>query len=76
VHKAVMKSLEKMGHDPTDRLRAMALAQEYGTQLYTGIFYQNSTPAPRYNDLVRERVKELRPAARPKEKLLEMFRPD
>src|SRR5512144_762587 len=41
VHKGKMKSLEKLGHDPADRLRAMDLAQAYGAELYTGIFYRN-----------------------------------
>ena len=76
VHKANMKSLEKMGHDPADRLRAMDLAQGYGAELYTGIFYRNPQPAPTYNDLVRERQRELRTAATPKNKILDMFRPN
>jgi 2-oxoglutarate ferredoxin oxidoreductase subunit beta len=76
VHKANMKSLEKLGHDPADRLRAMDLAQAYGAELYTGIFYRNPQPAPTYNDLVRERQHELGTAATPKNKILEMFRPN
>jgi 2-oxoglutarate ferredoxin oxidoreductase subunit beta len=72
-HKAMMKGLEKMGHDPADRLRAMALAQEYGTQLHTGIFYRDPGPGPAYDDLVRERQEHLRGAARPRERILEMF---
>jgi 2-oxoglutarate ferredoxin oxidoreductase subunit beta len=74
-HKAGMKSLEKMGHDPADRLRAMALAQEYGAELYTGIFYQNPQPAPTYDTLVRQRQRELGTTATAKDKILEMFRP-
>lgn len=74
-HKAVMKSLENLGHDPADRLQAMALAQDYGTQLYTGIFYRDPNPAPTYNDLVRERQEQMRPLAQPKERILEAFSP-
>jgi 2-oxoglutarate ferredoxin oxidoreductase subunit beta len=76
VHKGKMKSLEKLGHDPADRLRAMDLAQAYGTDLYTGIFYRNPQPAPTYDDLVRERQRELGTAATPKNKILETFRPN
>ena len=74
-HKAVMKSLEKMGHDPADRLRAMDLAQGYGAELYTGIFYRNPQPAPTYEQLVRERQRELHVTAVPKNRILEMFNP-
>jgi 2-oxoglutarate ferredoxin oxidoreductase subunit beta len=76
VHKTRMKSLEKLGHDPADRLRAMDLAQAYGAELYTGIFYRNPQPAPTYDDLVRERQRQLGTAATPKNKILEMFRPN
>jgi len=76
VHKTKMKGLEKLGHDPADRLRAMDLAQAYGTELYTGIFYRNPQPAPTYDDLVRERQRQLGTAATPKNKILEMFRPN
>jgi len=76
VHKTKMKSLEKLGHDPADRLRAMDLAQAYGAELYTGIFYRNPQPAPTYDDLVRQRQRELGTAAIPKHKILEMFRPN
>ncbi len=76
VHKANMKSLEKLGHDSTDRLQAMALAQEYGKKLYTGIFYRDPQPGPTYTEMVRERQQELRKTARPKEKILEMFIPE
>ena len=74
-HKAVTKSLEKMGHDPADRLRAMDLAQGYGAELYTGIFYRNPQPAPTYEQLVRERQRELHVTAVPKNRILEMFNP-
>jgi 2-oxoglutarate/2-oxoacid ferredoxin oxidoreductase subunit beta len=75
-HKAVMKSLQKLGHDPTNRLHAMGLAQEYGKELYTGIFYRNPDPTPTLNDLVRERHERLRSMARPKHELLDIFLPD
>src|SRR5215831_17707144 len=33
-HKSTMQPLAGLGHDASDRLRAMALASEYGTKLY------------------------------------------
>ncbi len=76
VHKKLMKKLDAIGHDCSDRLRAMDLAQHYGKELYTGIFYRNPNPAPTYDGLARARHEQLRAAARPKEKILEMFIPE
>ncbi len=75
-HKLGMKSLEKMGHDSTDRLRAMDLAQTYGTELYTGILYRDPAPRPTYDDQVRERHAQLRVAALPKDRILDRFKPE
>jgi 2-oxoglutarate ferredoxin oxidoreductase subunit beta len=55
VQKAKMRKLADMGHDPTNRLHAMDLAQAYGTELYTGIFYQNPNPPQTYDSQIRER---------------------
>lgn len=52
--KARLRNLQGEGHDATNRLRAMELAQEYGRTLYTGIFYQNPEPPPTYESHVRE----------------------
>ncbi len=70
-----MESLEKMGHDRSDRLRAMDLAQAYGTRLYTGVFYRNPNPAPTYEDAVKERHQALMGTGLPKAKILSMFEP-
>jgi 2-oxoglutarate ferredoxin oxidoreductase subunit beta len=75
VQKAIMQSLEKLGHDSTDRLRAMALAQEYGHKLYTGVFYRSPDPTPTFEAAARERHKALAGTSLPKEKILEMFLP-
>lgn len=75
VHKKLMKPLAALGHDPSDRLRAMGLAQDYGKQLYTGVFYRNPAPTPTYDDLVRERRAQLTGKARAKENILEIFAP-
>src|SRR5512138_2412692 len=48
VHKQKMQSLKSLGHDTSDRLKAMALAQEYGTSLHTGVFYRNPEPPPTF----------------------------
>ncbi len=73
--KEKMQSLEKLGHDPTSRLRAMDLAQEYGTKLYTGIFYRKPDPGPTYEASAKERQALTRSSALPKGKILNMFLP-
>ena len=73
--KETMESLEKLGHDPTNRLRAMDLAQDYGARLYTGIFYRKPNPGLTYEAAVKERQALTRSSALPKEKILNMFLP-
>jgi 2-oxoglutarate ferredoxin oxidoreductase subunit beta len=63
VQKAKMKKLSDLGHDPANRLRAMELAQTYGTDLYTGVFYRNPNPPETYDHYIRERQESLRPKA-------------
>ena len=72
--KGVMQPLAVLGHDPADRLKAMALATEYGTKLYTGVLYRNPEPPPTYEAEARARQQETRALARPKHEILEMFR--
>ncbi len=60
VQKAKMKKLADLGHDSTNRLRAMDLAQAYGTELYTGVFYQNPNPPETYDQMIRARQAELK----------------
>ncbi len=55
VHKSTMKSLEKMGHDATDRLEAMRLAAHYGIELYTGMLYRDPHPSPTCEAMFAER---------------------
>jgi 2-oxoglutarate ferredoxin oxidoreductase subunit beta len=74
-HKAGMKTLASLGHDPTDRLKAMDLAQDYGTRLYTGVFYRNPSPGPTYMAAVRERQEAMKKSAGPREAILDSFRP-
>jgi 2-oxoglutarate ferredoxin oxidoreductase subunit beta len=72
--KAAMQALASLGHDPADRLRAMALAAEYGTKLYTGVFYRNPQPPPTYESEASARQREALPLARPRHEILEAFR--
>jgi 2-oxoglutarate/2-oxoacid ferredoxin oxidoreductase subunit beta len=73
--KSRMQSLEKLGHDPSNRLRAMDLAQEYGQKIYTGVFYRSSDPAPTYESAARARHDVLAGTGLPKERILEHFIP-
>jgi 2-oxoglutarate ferredoxin oxidoreductase subunit beta len=70
----MLESLSDLGHDASDRLKAMALASEYGTKLYTGVFYRNPTPPATYEADTRRRQDEMRPEATPRERVLETFR--
>ena len=67
-----MKTLASLGHDPTDRLAAMGLAQEYGRELHTGVFYRDPNPPPTYESLVAERQLALADG-HPRERVLELF---
>lgn len=45
--KGRMVKLSDMGHDPTNKLRAMELAQEYGESLHVGVYYRDPSPPQR-----------------------------
>jgi len=72
-HKEGQKSLAKLGHDASDRVAAMTLAQSYGRELYTGVFYRNPDPPPTYEQLVRARQMHMASQALPRERILELF---
>jgi 2-oxoglutarate ferredoxin oxidoreductase subunit beta len=72
-HRAHMKTLASVGHDPTNRLAAMGLAQLYGQELHTGVFYKNPTPPPTLDGQVRERQAELAGKATPRERIFDQF---
>ncbi|MBM3853169.1 MAG: 2-oxoacid:ferredoxin oxidoreductase subunit beta [Verrucomicrobia bacterium] len=61
--KTRMRKLAAEGHDPSNLLRALDLAQSYTTELYTGVFYRNPNPPPTYDQLVRERQAALQPSS-------------
>ena len=72
--KAILQPLASLGHDASDRLKAMALASEYGQKLYTGVFYRNPDPPPTFEAQARRRQEEAKAQARPKDRILDMFR--
>ena len=72
-HKAQMKPLQGLNHDPTDLLRAMDLARGYGQELHTGVFYRNPEPPPAYDALIRERQRTLGAAAPSPARVLDGF---
>jgi 2-oxoglutarate/2-oxoacid ferredoxin oxidoreductase subunit beta len=71
--KKKMQPLAGLGHDSTDRLQAMAMAQEYGTKLYTGLFYRNPEPPPTYEQLANERRISQSADVLKKERILDLF---
>lgn len=73
--KSRIRKLQDIGHDPTNRIRAIELAQEYGRTLYTGIFYQNPNPPPSYSDEVKRLNKQLNSQAKSPHEMLDLFIP-
>jgi 2-oxoglutarate ferredoxin oxidoreductase subunit beta len=73
--KAQMQDLKALGHDSSDRLRAYALAEEYGTKLYVGVFYRREPPEATMEALAAERHAALRARALPKSEILKVFAP-
>ena len=73
-HKARMKPLASLGHDPANQLAALDLARAYGTELYTGVFYRNPSPPPTYDALLLQRQAELqRGEPRPRARVLDAY---
>ena len=72
-HRTMMKGLASLNHDPTNRLAAMDLAQQYGRELHTGVFYKNPDPPPTYDGLVKARKAELEGRAIPRERIFDQF---
>lgn len=74
--KKMMEKLAALGHDPTDRLKALGMAQEYGRKLYTGVFYRNPEPPSTYEQLVKERQAMHAAEALQKNRILDVFLPE
>ena len=72
-HKARMKPLAGLGHDPSNLVEAFRLAQAYGAELHTGVFYRNPDPPPTIESMVRARQRELSQGALPRERILDLF---
>ncbi len=73
-HKATMETLEDLKHDASDRLKAITLASDYGTKLYTGVLYRDPAPPPTYGADTRRRQEEMTGDALPRQRILETFR--
>jgi len=73
--KLKIQNLEALGHDTSDRAKAMERAGEYGTKLYTGILYRDPEPRPTYGDGIEERRKSLQGQAIPRQDILKRFLP-
>ena len=72
-HKAHMKPLSSLSHDPSNLLEALRLSQSYGTELYTGVLYENPDPPPTYESLVKQRQVELLAGAPDRSRVLDIF---
>jgi 2-oxoglutarate ferredoxin oxidoreductase subunit beta len=72
--KSIMQSLESLGHDPADRLAALALAQDYGDKLYTGVFYRKPEPEPTFEALAKQRHAAFAKTPRPRHAVMDVFR--
>ena len=72
-HRAAAKPLQSVGHDPTDRIAALRLAEAYGQTLYTGVFYRADSPPPTYDTLAAARIQALSDDARSRRDILDTF---
>ena len=72
-HKADMTPLAALGHGTSNRLAAMALAQEYGKVLYTGVLYRDPDPGPTFEDAVQTRHEALSASRDNRDRVLERF---
>ena len=72
-HKAEMKPLASTEHDPTDRLAAMKLAQDYGKVLYTGVLYRDPEPGPTFEQAVAQRHAAMNASRLNRNRVLDVF---
>jgi 2-oxoglutarate ferredoxin oxidoreductase subunit beta len=73
VHKAAMKPLKDEGHDPEDLIDALRLAQSYGTEVHTGVFYRNPDPPPTFDSQVHERQAAMMSEKPDRARILDIF---
>jgi 2-oxoglutarate ferredoxin oxidoreductase subunit beta len=74
-HREQMKTVASLGHDATNRLAAMDLAQQYGRSLHTGVLYRNPDPPPTVESLIRERQQTLAGQGPPRDRIFDRFLP-
>ena len=74
-HKETMKKLSDLGHDAKDRIAALRLAQDYGNELYTGVFFRDPEPGPTYEQRIAERHAAAAPQAVSPDRILDLFAP-
>jgi len=72
--KSTMQGLDELGHDPSDQLAAFGMARDYGSKLYTGVFYRKPKPEPTFEVLARERQKVFGAGTRPKHAIMDLFK--
>lgn len=72
-HKTSMKPLDTVGHDPSNLIEALRLAQSYGRELYTGVLFRNPEPAPTFDRLVGERQASMASASPDRARVLDLF---
>jgi len=74
--KEIMESLEEMGHDPSDKMKAFELATHYGEKLHTGVLYKEENSTTSLTDHLLKRQEEMKSQAVPKEDILKhLFTP-
>jgi 2-oxoglutarate/2-oxoacid ferredoxin oxidoreductase subunit beta len=71
--KAELKPLQSVGLDPSSRIKALELAQDYGKTLYTGVFYRDPAPSPTFEQAVAQRHEALASSRIPRERILDLF---
>jgi 2-oxoglutarate/2-oxoacid ferredoxin oxidoreductase subunit beta len=74
--RAKLQTLSSLHHDPADRARAVELARDYGTKLYTGVLYRNPQPPPTHGEGVAQRHQVLTKQAVPRGDILKRFAPN
>jgi 2-oxoglutarate ferredoxin oxidoreductase subunit beta len=72
--KSTMQSLEELKHDSSDLLAALGLARDYGSKLYTGVFYRKPEPEPTFEAMARQRQQAFGAGTRPKHAIMDVFK--
>jgi 2-oxoglutarate ferredoxin oxidoreductase subunit beta len=72
--KSQMQSLQSLGHNASDVLAAMALAQEYGDKLYTGVFFRKPEPSPTFEGLAKQRHAAAGGCTKPRHAVMDAFK--